>query len=109
MGKKFAFAKAAVGASSKSRAAHSTPVAGPPKHRILQLQRMMAQASRWHSRSARFSSRGSEPVSMRYGFTPEAKRITWPARSMLGPSRSIATSFSERGSTGRRVTKAEVC
>jgi hypothetical protein len=46
---------------------------------------------------------------MRYGFTPEAKRITWPARSMLGPSRSIATSFSERGSTGRRVTKAEVC
>ena len=37
----FAYAKAAVGASSKSRAGRSFPIAGPPRHQILQLQRMI--------------------------------------------------------------------
>ena len=200
----FAYAKAAVGASSKSRAGRSFPIAGPPRHQILQLQRMIgnqgvlrlmalhgvrvshpndgheleadSMASRIMSmredeiggdappsterirgdrpqgqedpsdRVDRFGSRVSPAIvsapgpgiraglerlegagqplapsersffEPRFGasfgavrFTPEARRITWRARLMPGPSRSIATSFSGRGSTGRRVTRAGAC
>lgn len=37
----FEFAKDAVGAASKSGAGHASPIAVPPTHRILQLQRMI--------------------------------------------------------------------